>query len=197
MTALGTPSTGRRMPRRCPRPAQGIVLFMGLALLLALSVGALATAQTTTLELRMARNALAAEQALQAAEAALAEAERWLATHDDDPAKVFPAPGRGRFEGPIYGQPMRWEQTAAWTAGPAVAGQLPLTREPPRHLIEWIASFTDIGTPSRPLPPAIVDVYRITAQGGGGTALLQTTFGKVRGGGNRGFSGRLSWVRLR
>lgn len=183
--------------RRPPRPAQGIVLFMGLALLLALSVGALATAQTTTLELRMARNALAAEQALQAAEAALGEAERWLATHADDPARVFPAPSGGRFEGPVYGQPMLWQQTAVWAAAPAIAAQLPLTREPPRHLIEWIASFTDVGTHSRPLPPAIVDVYRITAQGGGGTVLVQTTFGRVRGGGSRRFSGRLSWVRLR
>ena len=186
-----------RLPRRSPRRARGIVLFMGLALLLALSVGALATAQTTTLELRMARNALAAEQALQAAEAALGEAERWLATHADDPARVFPAPSGGRFEGPVYGQPMPWQQIAAWAAAPAVAAQLPLAREPPRHLIEWIASFTDVGTPSRPLPPAIVDVFRITAQGGGGTVLVQTTFGRVRGGGSRRFSGRLSWVRLR
>lgn len=187
----------RQPRRRCQRPAKGIVLFMGLALLLALSAGALATAQTTTVELRMARNTLAAEQALQAAEAALGEAERWLAAHADDPVRAFAVPGNGRFHGPVYGQPAPWPQTASWNTAPTLAGSLPLGREPPRYLIEWIASFRDVGTPTRPLPPATVDVYRITAQGGGGTALVQATFGQVRGGGSRRFAGRLSWVRLR
>ena len=187
----------RRPRRRCQRPARGIVLFMGLALLLVLSVGALATAQTTTLELRMARNTLAAEQALLAAEAALGEAERWLATHADNPVRAFALPGGGRFRAPVYGQPTLWQQTTVWNNAPTIAGQLPLAREPPRYLIEWIASFTDVGTPTQPLPPATVDVYRITAQGGGGAVLVQATFARVRGGGSRRFTGRLSWVRLR
>ena len=191
------PAPQRRPRRRCQRPARGIVLFMGLALLLALSVGALATAQTTTLELRMGRNTLAAEQALLAAEAALGEAERWLAAHADDPVLAFAVSGTGRFKAPRYGQPMPWQQTAVWHNAPTLAAALPLARESPRYLIEWIASFTDVGTPTQPLPPATIDVYRITAQGGGGTALVQATFGHMRGGGNRRFAGRLSWVRLR
>ena len=43
-------------PCNGPRQQRGIVLFVSLALLTVLTVGALAAAQTTTLELRMARN---------------------------------------------------------------------------------------------------------------------------------------------
>lgn len=189
------PSVHARRPRRHGRPPKGIVLFLSLALLLALSVGALAAAHSTTLELRMARNALAAEQELLAAEAALAEAEQWLATHADDPTTLFPAPQQGRLASPAYGDPVPWQQAAAWTMAAALNGGAPIGGQQPRYVIEWLSFFTDIGTNTTPLPPATVDVYRITAQAG--TVVVQTTYGRVRGGGTRRFSGRQSWVRLR
>lgn len=184
----------RPAPRRRPR---GIVLFVGLALLLALSLAALATAQTTTLELRMAANAAAAEQALFAAEAAVREAEWWLGRRGADPTAVFPAPGGGRFAGVAYGDQDPWHPPGVWRSAPALGVDLPAVSRQPRYLIEWLGSFTDGGTRSQPLPPATIDVFRVTAQGGGGSVLLQTTFGQVRGGGNRRFTGRLSWVRVR
>lgn len=195
MLARLPPVPARRLLRRRGQPSKGIVLFLSLALLLALSVGALATAHSTTLELRMARNALAAEQALHAAEAALAEAERWLATHADDPTALFPAPQQGRLASPAYGDPAPWQQAAAWTVAAPLSGGVPIGGQQPRYVIEWLSFFTDIGTNTRPLPPATVDVYRITAQAG--TVVAQTTYGRVRGGGTRRFSGRQSWVRLR
>ena len=189
------PPMPARRPRRHGRPSKGIVLFLSLALLLALSVGALATAHSTTLELRMAGNASAAEQALYAVEAALAEAEQWLATHADDPTALFPASQQGRLASPVYGDPAPWQQAAAWTAAAPLNGGASIADQQPRYVIEWLSFFTDIGTNTRPLPPATVDVYRITAQAG--TAMVQTTYGRVRGGGTRRFSGRQSWVRLR
>ena len=172
------------------------MLFVGLALLLALSVAALATAQIAILELRMARAETAAEQALFAAEAALREAEWWL-RRINDPAALFPAPSSARFAGVAYGAEDPWRRAGVWSSAPALGVDLPLVSVQPRYLVEWLGSFTDAGTRSRPLPPAVIDLYRVTAQGGGGTALLQTTIGQVRGGGSRAFTGRLSWVRVR
>lgn len=193
------PSGRRRWPRPGPRaPVQGVVLFVGLALLLALSAAALATAQTTLLELRMAGNAAAAEQALFAAEAAVREAEWWLGRHAAaDPDAVFPAPGRGRFAGLAYGDEDPWQRAGVWRSAPGLGVDLPGVPAQPGYLIERLGSFTDAGTRSRPLPPVTVDLYRVTAQGGGGAVLLQTTFGQVRGGGSRAFARRLSWVRVR
>ena len=195
MHARLLPVPARRPLRRRGQPPKGIVLFVSLALLLALSVGALATAHSTTLELRMARNALAAEQALLAAEAALAEAEQWLATNADDPPALFPAPQQGRLASPAYGDPAPWQRAAAWTAAAPLNGGAAIGGQQPRYVIEWLSFFTDTGTSTTSLPPATVDVYRITAQAG--TAVVQTTYGHVRGGGTRRFSGRQSWVRLR
>lgn len=193
---MAGPAAGRSLwPCRIGRPPRGIVLFVGLALLLALSLAALATAQTTTLELRMAANAAAAEQALFAAEAAVREAEWWLGGHGADPTAVFP--GGGRFAGVGYGDQDPWQRPGVWRSAPALGVALPAVSPQPRYLIEWLGSFTDGGTRSQPLPPATIDLFRVTAEGGGGSVLLQTTFGQVRGGGNRRFTGRLSWMRVR
>ena len=173
------------------------MLFVGLALLLALSLAALATAQTTTLELRMAANAAAAEQALFAAEAAVREAEWWLGRHGADPTTMFPAPDTARFASVAYGDRDPWQRTGVWRSAPALGVALPVVAMQPRYLIEYLGSFSDGGTRSRPLPPATIDLFRVTAQDGGGSVLLQTTFGQVRGGGSRAFTGRLSWVRVR
>ena len=184
--------------------AGGIVLFVSLALLLAITVAALSAAQTTILELRMARNSADGALAFHAAEAALAEAEAWLAVNDGDPAENFSPRGiDGLFAAAAYGERDPWHG-ADWTGqGRVLAVPLSGVEEQPRTIVEWVATFEDSGTPATPLPPVTIDVFRITARGSGATSaasvLLQSTYGRVRDGGgmlDRATTGRLSWADL-
>ncbi len=191
-------------PRTLPgrRASRGVVLFVSLALLLALTIGSLSTAQITTLELRMARNGHDAAVAFHAAEAALLEAEGWLDGGVGDPAETFPAAGGGGlYPGADYGEAEPW-RAAIWTDADASAAATGLAgvATPPRYVIEWLGSVVDSGTPAAPLPPVTIDLFRVTARGvgdGGAVVAVQSTYGRVRGGGPpRTMTGRLSWVDL-
>ena len=183
-----------------PRRARGIVLLVALALLTVLTLAALAAAQTTLLELAMARNDEDALRAFLAADSALVEAESWLRGNARDPAAQFTAAGAGGlFTSPAYGRtPLALRGLPV--AATRVAARPPGVAAPPRYVIEWLGTRTDVGTPSEPLPPAAVDLYRITAQGVGAssaTVLLQCTYGQTRDGGTaRALTGRLSWARV-
>ena len=175
-----------------------MVLLVALALLATLTLAALTAAQTTVLELAMARNDEDALRALLAAESALTEAEEWLRAHARDPASRFSASGAGGlFTAPGYGD-------AALGRGVSTAGRtaaaVPGVAEPPRYIIEWLGVRNDTGTATNPLPPATVDLYRITARGVGAsfaTVTLQCTYGQTRDGGTaRRLTGRLSWTRI-
>ncbi len=187
-----------RPPRR--EASRGIVLYVSLALLLALSVGGLTAAQTTILELRMARNERDATLAFHAAEAGLLEAQAWLAANATDPPTLFATEGNGLYAGVAYGETAPWRRAEAWRgANSAVASAVPGTPTRPRYIVEWLATFSDTGTPDAPLPPATVDIFRVTARGSGpgnATATLQSTFGIARGGEVRAMTGRLSWADL-
>lgn len=176
-----------------------MVLLVALALLATLTLAALTAAQTTVLELAMARNDEDALRALLAAESALVEAEAWLRANARDPASMFTASGTGGlYAAPDYGDgaPGRDISTVASRAATAVPG----IAEPPRYVIEWLGSRNDTGTAANPLPPATVDLFRITARGAGAafaTATLQCTYGQTRDGGTaRRLTGRLSWARI-
>ena len=163
----------------------GAVLFLGLALLLAITAGALSAAQTTSLELRMSRNSHDAALALRAADGALAEAEAWLeATGDPADARVYAG-------GTRYGEVEAWRDPAVWFAHGQTAGTpLPGLVGPPRFLIEWVTTYES-------QPGIHVDVFRVTVTGVGSNQAtvvrLQATYARTRaGGGIR----RLSWVEL-
>lgn len=180
----------------------GAVLFLALALLLVLTAGALAMAQTTTLELRMARNSQDATLALQAAEAALLEVEAWLEANDGDPSGKFTEHGDdGLYAAVRYGQITPWQDAAAWNANGRVS-TWPASgvAQSPRSLVEWVASHDYPDPGGDPDAGVIVDVYRITAMATGASLAtvvrLQSTYARVRGGGDRGMNGRLSWVEL-
>jgi Tfp pilus assembly protein PilX len=153
------PASGRR--------ARGIVLFVSLALLLVLSIAALAGAQTTILELRMARHDQDAAAAFHQAELAIAQAEAALDAGTFS-SIVQPSPPH---KAPV------WE-SAAWPA----AG---------RHsIVEEVAQVTEPTT-----PPTVVYVHRITARGvgpGGSVAMLQSTYGVATA--DHALAGRLSWT---
>ena len=186
-------------PCNGPRQQRGIVLFVSLALLTVLTVGALAAAQTTTLELRMARNQHDAARALHAAEHALLAAEAWLQTAATDPAALFAVSGNGLYRAAGYGETAHWRDASAWATARTVS---PLSNgaTPPRYLVEWLGTHIDTGTPSARLPPLAIDIFRITARGSGerASATLQSTYGRARGNlGPRALTGRLSWVEVR
>ena len=182
------------------RHRQGIVLMASLALLLAISIGAMGAAQTAMLELRMARNQQDDTIAFHAAETALEEAEDWLQTAAADPPTLFASNGAGLFIGANYGDSEPWRQTGIWQGDASrVFGHAPANaREPPRAVLEWLKSYIDSGSASQPLPPVTIDVFRITARGFGASAevTLQTTFARARGNAGRNIGGRLSWTVL-
>ncbi len=163
----------------------GAVLFLGLALLLAITAGALTAAQTTSLELRMSRNSHDAALAFRATQAALAEAEAWLAVASDPTGAPVYAGGTR------YGEVVAWRDGAVWTAhGQTAATPLPGVVEAPRFLIEWVTTYAS-------LPGTLVDVFRITATGVGSSRAivvrLQATHARTR---DDGRVRRLSWVEL-
>ena len=104
----------------------GTVLFLGLALLLAITAAALSAAQTTSLELRMSRNSHDAALAFHAADAALAEAESTTAIRPTrgSTRRVRPTARsrRGRTRPPgartakWFGHPCR-----TWSSVPAIS----------------------------------------------------------------------------
>lgn len=183
-----------------PSRARGIVLFASLALLLALGIGAMGAAQTALLESRMARNQQDAAVAFHAAESALDQAERWLLANASDPATLFAANGAGFHRDAAYHEEEPWRDPGIWRSdGSLPFGEAPEgARAPPRAVFEWLASYVDTGNPSQPLPPATIDVFRVTARGFGANAAatLQTTYARVRSGDPRNVSGRLSWTAL-
>ena len=187
-------------PRTRPHRQRGIVLLVSLALLTALAVGGLAAAQTTTLELRMARNQHDAALALHAAEVALSAAEAWLQANADPagPATLFAAGGAGLHEAVGYDQVAPWRDASAWAGAQVLANVVPNASAQPRYLVEWLGTRIDAGSVTNPQPPVVIDTFRITARGAGNRAwaTLQTTYGLPRGRGRRAITGRLSWLEV-
>ena len=180
-----------------------MVLFVSLALLLALTIGGLAATLTTTLELRMARNDHDAAFAFHAAQAALADAENWLRNNPADPATMFSANGRsGLHTATPYREVEPWRR-ARWTDADSreVATEVPGVAAQPRYIVEWLATWADTGTATAPLPPATGDVFRITARGTGAsgqtTVMLQSIYSQARRGGSRPKSERWAFIELR
>ena len=169
----------------------GIALFVCLVVLLALGVAGVSASQTVSLEVRMTRNGHDGELALQAAESALREGERLVASGGFDPA----APGF--YAGAVFGAPEPWSLPDTWRGtNSRAATPLAGVAQPPRFIVERIASWMD--------PEASVEVFRVTARASGGTrrtrVLLQSAFALASPGGDkaseRGRTIRLSWREL-
>ena len=110
-----------------PPGQDGVALFVCLVVLLVLGVAGAAASQTVSLEARMARNGHDGELALQAAESALREGERLVASSGFDPD----APGF--HEAAAYGAPAPWSLAETWRgAGSRIAAALAQVAEPPR-----------------------------------------------------------------
>jgi type IV pilus assembly protein PilX len=176
-------------PRKLSKQ-RGIVLFISLVLLLVLTILAVSVVQTTSLEERMSRNARDAAMAFQSAESALRDGERFVET------VVSLAPfsdtgANGLWSTPTLGQQPRWETTAIWNDGRSIVAPTNLdgVARQPRYIIEHVASVLleenayQIQDPYTAGVGDRIEVFRITAQGWGGTdtarVLLQTTYGRT------------------
>ncbi len=177
------------MDRAVRNRQSGIALFVCLVVLLTLGVAGVSASQTVSLEVRMARNGHDGDLALQAAESALREAERRLASAGFDPAAV------GFYAGPGFGTPVTWSRPETWDGvNSRVATPLPGVAAPPRFIVERIASWVD------PEGGFEVQVFRVTARAVGGTpharVVLQSTFALPGPGAGSGRALRMSWREL-
>jgi type IV pilus assembly protein PilX len=174
------------------RRSAGVALFISLVLLLMLTIIGVSAVQSTSLEVRMARNDHDSLLAFQAAESALRDAEDQL---EGITAIVnFTDAGtNGLWTVADLGDPPRWEDPNVWddaqslsvvapTNVPGVAGD-------PRYIIEHAATVIreenayQIDDPYGQSASDRIEVFRITARGIGGTeqsrVMLQSTYGRI------------------
>ncbi|MEM1435585.1 MAG: pilus assembly protein [Pseudomonadota bacterium] len=171
-----------------PRQAQGgVALFISLVLLLVLTVIGISAVQSTSIEVRMARNDYDSLLAFEAAESALRDAE----------AAIEALPGLAGFnDGGAAGlwtiAPMdetpRWDDPAAWAAGTSVVGTaMDKVAAQPRYMIEHVASVikvenaVTIDDPYGGGAEARIEMFRVTARATGGTDVSQVTLQSIYG----------------
>ena len=171
---------------------RGVALFISLVLLLVLTIVGVSAVQTTTLEIRMARNEHDTLLAFQAAESALRDAEAYLETVVT--TAIFTDGGNaGQWTVAEMGDANRWELAGVWTdangsrAADTALGDV--VAAPPRYMIEHVASLVreenayQINDPYAANAADRVEIFRVTARGVGGSpnaqVLLQTTYGRI------------------
>ena len=168
----------------------GVALFISLVLLLMLTIIGVSSVQTTTLEVRMARNENDTLLAFQAAESALRDAESALeaitSTVDFDNAG-----NAGLWLVSDLGEPDRWEIDGVWNGGQSATAPTSVggVAAQPRYIIEHAASVLrdenayQIDDPYAFAAVNRIEMFRITARGVGGSpnavVLLQSTYGRV------------------
>jgi len=171
----------------------GVALFISLVLLLVLTILGVSVVQTTSLEIRMARNEHDSLLAFQAAESALKDAEAFIEVTTSVVGFVNTG-ANGLWTVAPLDETNRWEDDAIWNDGrsrvaPTAVAAVPGQAQP-RFIIEHVASVlreenayqmeNQYGGTSG---GDSVEVFRITALGFGGSpnsrAMLQTTFGRI------------------
>ena len=148
---------------------RGMVLLISLGLLLSLTLAAVSAAQTTVLELRMARNGRDATLAFHAAEAALSDAESAIVAGTVSPLSA-----------PAYGAAPPW-QSHDWPDSDSA------------YVVEAVATVGEEASDE----VAVFRVTARGQGPGSAVAWLQTTYGQASAAGaNPRMTGRLSWVTL-
>ena len=169
VTAPEPPPTQGRADLARTRAQRGMVLLVSLGLLLSLTLTVVSAAQTTVLELRMARNGRDAALAFHAAEAALSDAESAIMAGS---ATALPPPA--------YGKAPRW-QSHHWPDSQSA------------YLVEAVAS---VGGPP-PGDIRVFRITARGRGPGSAVAWLQATYGRANvPGADPRMTGRLSWVAM-
>lgn len=175
------------------RKNTGVALFISLVLLLVLTILGVSVVQTTSLEIRMARNEHDTLLAFESAESALRDAEVALEATTSTFAYNSGGAG-GLWATPDLAESNRWEDDAIWTDGRSIVAPTAVDAVPgqqsPRYIIEHIATvqrdenaYQQDNQYNATGSSDSVDVFRVTALGFGGTpnarVMLQTTYGRI------------------
>ena len=189
--------------------SRGVALFISLVLLLMLTIVGVSAVQTTTLEVRMARNEHDGMLAFQAAELALRDGEAAV----DALAGIegfVDSGANGLWTLAPPDQVPRWQLPGVWgtDSSATVAAPTPVGvgrgQPPPRFMIEHLTSMPQSAVDGES-PGQTVTIFRVTARGVGATentvTMLQSTYGRVMAGSNAAppaaaRTGRLSWREL-
>lgn len=167
---------------------RGIALFLSLVILMLLTIAGVAAVQTTQLQARMARNAHDNLIALQAAERALREGERFLMTSSPDASRYTAAGADGLWRPADFGAVPVWRAERVWVdggSGSRRAAPVAGASAAPQYLIEWLTTLAGPDNPHLLEQSTVASVprtaiFRITARGFGATrharAQLQSTF---------------------
>lgn len=184
MGAIRQPSLSSR------RQNTGVALFISLVLLLLLTIIGVSAVQTTTLEVRMARNEHDSLLAFQAAESALRDAEAALdlVTSTVD---FTDAGANGLWTVADLGDPDRWTLGGVWDGGQSAPATTNIdgVSTQPRYIVEHVASVIreenayQLEDPYGASNSDRIEIFRVTARGVGGSAnavvLLQSTYGRI------------------
>ena len=168
----------------------GVALFISLVLLLLLTIIGISSVQTTTLEVRMARNEHDALLAFQAAESALRDAEAALDLLTSS-VGFTDAGTNGQWTIADLGDPDRWELAGLWAGALSnvAATNVNGVDAQPRFIIEHVASVLreenayQLDDPYAASAADRIEMFRVTARGVGGSpnavVLLQSTYGRI------------------
>ncbi len=188
----------RHYPEFNPAGNQGMALFVSLVMLLILTVLGISSVQSTSMQERMARNAMDANLAFQAAESAIRDAEAYmegLSDLDDfpldSPGAITPsaAAANGYYVQVAPDQADVWE-TVDWdgalvrTAESTVDG----VAAQPKYLIEFLKTVVsdqdrlNLDNIGQDTGSGRTQMFRVTAYGTGGTSsahvTIQSSYGK-------------------
>jgi len=178
----------------------GAVLVMALLMLFVLTLIGVSSINTTTLEEKMSGNTRNRHLALQAAESAIREAERFITASVNNPVAQFdatggPGPTGGLFSlgnGPNSFDAVDKGWWPPLSANSTISYGGTSTKEittPPQYTIEYIgeteqeeASSGSIEGGENPSAEGSIHTFRITARGTGLTnnsvVIIQTNFGR-------------------
>ena len=173
------------------RRNSGVALFISLVLLLMLTIIGVSAVQSTSLEVRMARNDHDGMLAFQAAESALRDAEDQLEAIAGT-ANFVDAGTNGLWTVADLGDPPRWDDQTIWDADATsvlAATDVAGVAVRPRYIIEYVASVVraenayQLDDPYGQSASDRIEVFRVTARGIGGSpqsrVMLQSTYGRI------------------
>lgn len=169
----------------------GVVLVFCLVMLLLLTMLGLSGVQSTSMQERMARNARDVNLAFQATEAAIRDAEKYLQANINGlgPFQAAGANGNGLYLSAAFDQIPNWRIAGLWDSGNVivVSTQIVGVAVQPKYIIEYVrtvssdADLLNIDNIGQDTGGGLVDIYRVTAYGTGGSptshVMIQSTYG--------------------
>jgi|TARA_Y100000310_G_scaffold268350_3_gene280911 type IV pilus assembly protein PilX len=175
--------------KRIDRQA-GVVLVFCLVMLLLLTMLGLSGVQSTSMQERMARNARDVNLAFQATEAAIRDAEKFLETVNGvGPFQTANANDNGLYLEADFDELPNWRIDGLWEGAQVITAptQIPGVAVQPKYIIEYVRTATsdpdtlNIDNIGQDTGGGLVDIYRVTAYGTGGSptshVMIQSTYG--------------------